>query len=507
MSDKEFTVIYLSAEEKDFHKIVYSSSNLFKWVGYKNKELQGADLDILLPPAIRRVHKTIISEEHISGTMLMNNKLRRLACQTKDGYLAPFSFGVRINNQLSSGVQYVGVLNFKLRARDCCVLLTNKKGEIQGLTQSALQFFQKGECIFNYNQSFKSIYRDLNLVSKEKLIMRDKGKDYSLLFSNEKRMKYWKTFCSWAGWRDINMLTKDKKAVTMRISIEDYLVYNIREYFRFVIIKKTDEQTFGDFSVNLDIIEDEEKNLKMIFDYFECENLLNEKLLERIGELDEELNHGSQWRPSHNLGTKIGIDHGFFLRKKNTKKLSQIAEQYYDMDSIQDDESNILQETSYRGIRQFLTHRNSKSSRNLRKRVTQNSEKTGSQSHTQSHSRIQNHTDRVVYMDKDSQIVDEMKLLSEDRDNKSREISEGISDGCDLIDEKEAVTPMFREVDDAHIGTDGSQPEVIFPGKLNSNFKSEYNKNSKNGQTDRDTDKSNYLGMEEAFAWGNSKEQ
>lgn len=141
MRDKDFTVIYISAEENNYHKIVYSSSNLFKWVGYKNKELQGADLDILLPPAIRRIHKTIINEEFISGTMLMNNRFRRLACQTKQGYLVPFSFGVRINNQLFSGMQYVGVLNFKLRARDCCVLLTNKKGEIQGLTESAQQFF------------------------------------------------------------------------------------------------------------------------------------------------------------------------------------------------------------------------------------------------------------------------------------------------------------------------------------------------------------------------------
>jgi hypothetical protein len=36
------------------------------------------------------------------------------------------------------------------------------------------------------------------------------------------------------------MFTKERKVLQMSISIEDYLVYSIREYFRFVIIKKTD---------------------------------------------------------------------------------------------------------------------------------------------------------------------------------------------------------------------------------------------------------------------------
>lgn len=65
------------------------------------------------------------------------------------------------------------------------------------------------------------------------------------------------------------------------MSIQDYLVYNIREYFRFVIIKNTEEQTFGDFSVNVDLTEDEEKNLQMIFDYFDSENMSKDKFLEK----------------------------------------------------------------------------------------------------------------------------------------------------------------------------------------------------------------------------------
>jgi hypothetical protein len=79
---------------------------------------------------VRRIHKTVISEEHITGRMLMNNTLRQQLCLTKHGYLTPIELGVRINNQLFSGVQYVGVLNFPLRWMDCCVLLTNKKGKI-----------------------------------------------------------------------------------------------------------------------------------------------------------------------------------------------------------------------------------------------------------------------------------------------------------------------------------------------------------------------------------------
>jgi hypothetical protein len=137
------------------------------------------------------MHRQVINEKNITGRMLMNNKLRQMLCLSKGGDLIPVEIGVRINNELFSGVQYVGVLNFPIRKMDSCVLLTTKKGKIQGMTTSARQFFQKGQEIFTYNPSFKRIYQDMNYVSKEKLIKRDKGKDYNMLMKNPKRMKYW----------------------------------------------------------------------------------------------------------------------------------------------------------------------------------------------------------------------------------------------------------------------------------------------------------------------------
>jgi hypothetical protein len=156
------------------------------------------------------------------------------------------------------------------------------------------------------------------------------------------------------------MFTKDKKVVKMSISIEDYLVYNIREYFRFVIIKNTEQQTFGNFSVNTDKTKDEEKHLKMIFDYFECQNLYEDMLIEKRTDVDEGLNQGSQWRPTRTT-TVGGGGMGSFLIKKMARKLEDITEQYYEANDLPVDEKDRIQESCYQGTRQFLTHRNKKS--------------------------------------------------------------------------------------------------------------------------------------------------
>ena len=101
----------------------------------------------------------MIKIENFSGKMLMTNQLRNMVCLNKEGYLVPIQLGVRMNVMIESGVQFCGVMNFKLKKTEACVLLVNKIGKILGMTESAEKFFDKGESFMRYNKVFGRVFK------------------------------------------------------------------------------------------------------------------------------------------------------------------------------------------------------------------------------------------------------------------------------------------------------------------------------------------------------------
>ena len=106
----------------------------------------------------------MIKIENMTGKMLMYGQTRNLICTSKSGYQIPISLGVRINAMIDGGVQYCGVMNFKLKKGDSCILMVNKKGKIEEMTKNASRYFEKGKNFNDYNRGFSSIFRVRYLI-------------------------------------------------------------------------------------------------------------------------------------------------------------------------------------------------------------------------------------------------------------------------------------------------------------------------------------------------------
>ena len=117
------------------------------------------DLSILIPKPLKKAHRNMIRVENITGKVLMNNQLRNMVCISKDGYQIPITLGVRINVLIENGIQFSGVINFRLKKGETCILMVNKSGKIEEMTELASSYFKKGENLTTYNKSFSSIFR------------------------------------------------------------------------------------------------------------------------------------------------------------------------------------------------------------------------------------------------------------------------------------------------------------------------------------------------------------
>lgn len=77
----------------------------------------------------------------------------------------------------------------------------------------------------------------MNKVAEEKLVVEDKGEKYEIIIKDGERMKAWETYCDFSSGKMINIKTKTGEVIQMEIIIDDYLVYQVQESIRYIIIK------------------------------------------------------------------------------------------------------------------------------------------------------------------------------------------------------------------------------------------------------------------------------
>ena len=132
-------------------------------------------------------------------------------------------------------------------------------------------------------------------------------------------MLNWKTYCEWLEGKKINLLTKTGKVSFMEISIEDYIIHSQEDFLRFLVVKKTESQTFDWFTANSKQRNLQEINLKRIFDLIEKERFKDLESIEEASGLGlNELESGRSFTRSQ---TRIFQTHRDTLVSRNLSKI------------------------------------------------------------------------------------------------------------------------------------------------------------------------------------------
>jgi PAS domain S-box-containing protein len=113
-------------------KINYVTKNSFEWLGWESKDLQGQNVNAIIPQPFKGFHENYMEVKNINGSILMHKSVRPIVCELKDGSLYPVEIGIRLAMSLDHGFQFIGVLNFlqasKNSSSEDIVLSLDKKG-------------------------------------------------------------------------------------------------------------------------------------------------------------------------------------------------------------------------------------------------------------------------------------------------------------------------------------------------------------------------------------------
>ena len=128
----------------------------------------GEDLSILIPKPLKGCHREMIKVENISGKLLMTNKLRRMVCLNREGFLVPMELGVRLNVLIENGIQFCGAMSFKTKSENSFVMLVDKLGTTLEMTKPAVKYFERGSSLLQSNKGFEKVFK----VTKHKAYQR-----------------------------------------------------------------------------------------------------------------------------------------------------------------------------------------------------------------------------------------------------------------------------------------------------------------------------------------------
>lgn len=167
---RESVVLGLSGEKSTFHTLNLVTSNVKNVLYYNSKDLQGKDASILMPEPLKQRHKDLLSETYFSGPLLERTSPLVVMALDKRGYLQEAEAFIRLNPDISCGVQYLGCFTFfQKREQKEGLMILNDLHQVTHLNQMAERYFSKNHYIFEYNESFFGIFNDINSLNQHLL--------------------------------------------------------------------------------------------------------------------------------------------------------------------------------------------------------------------------------------------------------------------------------------------------------------------------------------------------
>lgn len=120
---------------------------------------------MLIPEPFCSFHKSLLDPEHFTGKFLTANRYRGMGCLNRKGYLREHKLALRLNEAISTGLQYVGIMQFERREEKeeyidkHCIVIMDENGKIRSGTKAGFDIFEKGSKIFRYNHELRKVFK------------------------------------------------------------------------------------------------------------------------------------------------------------------------------------------------------------------------------------------------------------------------------------------------------------------------------------------------------------
>jgi len=218
-------VLAIGNERDTFHKILYLSGFVKRYLGYSKSDLRGQDLSMLLPSELKQAHRELLASDSIFEGSLEKSKKRRVYCfdAFKHLRLADIVVGICLLND--AGLVFLGLLEFNdANLEGELLIMMNKDGVVTEGNDLATKIIQIPTRISSLNSNLASFFPTMSTIFERYLHIQNLNSiSLEALIKNKNDILFWKIYLRWRQGHYIYINTKEKNTqLKVIIKIEDF---------------------------------------------------------------------------------------------------------------------------------------------------------------------------------------------------------------------------------------------------------------------------------------------
>jgi len=140
MFAEDTTVIVMSGSKESQGKIIKTNQGIFKLFGYSMFEVQGHDVNVLMPPVIAVKHNFFLDKFIKTGKERILNGCLESFAMYRTGIIFPVVVVVKPVPSLKNDIQYIGMI--KRSSKDFEYILTDENGKIDSISDGIISLFK-----------------------------------------------------------------------------------------------------------------------------------------------------------------------------------------------------------------------------------------------------------------------------------------------------------------------------------------------------------------------------
>lgn len=321
MTKEMFSTIFVRRNEETPQSIHYVHQSLADTLGFTVEELEGEDLDILLPTPIKKFHRIKMEPKAMRGRMFMEKALMKTQCLDKKGYLHNIKIGLRYNCTIVNGLETIAIINTPLDPSHRSTLHLGKQFKIEEISAKIAGVIPRDIKLDSLNHQFRTISKSFESVSKQKLQLVHLHPYFdNVVFKRESMTKAWKIYHKWTHPQVVNLDTMQCGKICVKIQIQEQLIWPVKQYYFVASLEIVDRNLYE----NVHKIEVNTEKRHTIISYPSIIDNLNEyhpSINQSINKIDID-SPGSDG--IHNIPHSLGIQNSFrIIDKINNKKSLQ----------------------------------------------------------------------------------------------------------------------------------------------------------------------------------------
>ena len=133
MFAEDTAVVIMNGNREQQGKIVKTNQGIFKLFGYSMFEVQGHDVNILMPPVLALKHQGFLDKFFRSGRERIINSCLETFAMYRTGIVFPVHLVVKQVPSLRNDIQYIGMI--KRSNRDYEYIITDENGRIDSISE------------------------------------------------------------------------------------------------------------------------------------------------------------------------------------------------------------------------------------------------------------------------------------------------------------------------------------------------------------------------------------